>query len=328
MRLLLFFAIINLYNMLPGYSQLLEKGETQLKIFSNFHNQLNHEVPESGFEIRRAYLGYKTPLENHFSTEIKIDIGSPDDESDYSRLKRYAYFKIANLVYQKNSLRWTFGLTGTYIFDLQESFWGYRYIRKSFMDEYDFGSSADLGTTIEYQFSDWLTVDYSLMNGEGYTSLQSDEVFKNGMGITLTFFDELISRFYADLMAKENNETTLAGFIGYRYKDKARLGIEYNHKFNFLNTKNHELYGYSIYGTYIINDKIELFGRYDQLYSNIISNNPMPWNIASDESAITSGIQYQLIPQIKVSLNYQDAYPYAADQENQSFIYINFEYKI
>ena len=64
---------------------------------------------------------------------------------------------------QGNIKTW-FGLFDMLQFKVQEKFWGYRYLYKSYMDEYRFGSSADLGTGIQYtpfkdfQWQIWLSV--------------------------------------------------------------------------------------------------------------------------------------------------------------------------
>lgn len=129
-------------------------------------------------------------------------------------------------------------------------------------------------------------------------------------------------------MHKGFSESTLAGFVGYRKKDVFSVGCEYNYKLNNNLHTNHKLTGISVYGTYIINDKFRLFGRYDRLSSNILIDEKQPWNLPADGSSIIGGIQYSPLKQINIALSYQDWYPYASNTTNEAYIYVNLEYKI
>jgi hypothetical protein len=50
-----------------------------------------------------------------------------------------------------------------------------------------------------------------------------------------------------------------------------------------------------------------------------------PWNLQEDGSAIISGIQYTPIKHVKIALNYQDWVPYAANMDNESYVFLNLE---
>jgi len=74
-----------------------------------------------------------------------------------------------------------------------------------------------------------------------------------------------------------------------------------------------------------INEKIELFSRYDQLSSNIPQEFNKPWNLADDGSALITGIQFQPIRQVRIALSYRDWVPSASNMDNTSFVYLNLE---
>jgi len=65
-------------------------GDPIVRIFANVHSGLTKTDPSKAFEVRRAYLGYKYRLSEHFTTEIKVDIGNPEEISEFARLRRYA----------------------------------------------------------------------------------------------------------------------------------------------------------------------------------------------------------------------------------------------
>ena len=59
------------------------------------------------------------------------------------------------------------GLISTTQLNFQEKFRGYRYIMKSFQDQYKFGSSADLDLSVAYEFTGWISADAIIVNGKG-----------------------------------------------------------------------------------------------------------------------------------------------------------------
>ena len=104
-----------------------------------------------------------------------------------------------------------------------------------------------------------------------------------------------------------------------------RVGAEYNHQYNYDFNKGHMRYGYSIYSTINVADKWEIFGRYDQMYSNVLEGEVNPWNLGKDGSAIIGGVQYAPIPWVNMSLNYQDWVEYAQNGSSEPYIYLNLE---
>ena len=66
------------------------EGKVYGRLFANFYSGLGPNSNTAAFEVRRAYFGYSANLNEYFSAEVKLDIGSPDDISEYSRIRRYA----------------------------------------------------------------------------------------------------------------------------------------------------------------------------------------------------------------------------------------------
>lgn len=97
-------------------------------------------------------------------------------------------------------------MISTIQFKVSEKIWELRYIEKTFQDAYDFNSSADLGFNLEYQFADFVSADFSLINGEGYKKIQGDEYLRPGFGITLNPVQTLTARVFADFMGGVSNK--------------------------------------------------------------------------------------------------------------------------
>lgn len=297
-------------------------------VYSNFHTGINQGNNPTGFEVKRAYLGYQFEMNKEFSTKIVLDIGSPDDVSDYSLLRRFAYFKNAFLQYKKGKFKAKFGIISLQQFKLQETVWGHRYIEKSVMDEHKMGSSADLGASLDYYLKDYIKFDLTLMNGEGYTNLQTDESFKVGLGTTIRPWKGLVLRLYSDAITKGETQMLFVTFVGYQIRDKFNIGLEYDFTNNYSFQKDHTKKVMSTYASWDFNEKFQVFARYDFVSSNTLESEDVPWDLGDDGSAVIAGIQYQPISKVKISLNYQDWYPYAANLDNESFIFLNFEFRV
>lgn len=300
-------------------------GEPFARIFTNFHMQMGGEH-ESAFSVDRAYLGYNYFPAPGFSAFVKLDIGSPNDVSEYSKLRRYAYFKNAGFQYNHGRLTWRFGLIDTRQFSLQEKIWAHRYIMKSYQDQYKFGPKADLGTTVLWDFSPAFSMDISLMNGEGYKQLQLDNAFKSAIGFTYTP-DKFIFRIYGDVIIKNEKETNFSAFGAWK-NEKMQYGIEVVYRYNDNFVRGHDMWGGSVNGLYRISDKFEIFARYDYLTSNPVELPDAGWNYNHDGSALIGGIQYRPVKPFKVALNYQDWYPWPKNYPNETFLFLNFEVEL
>jgi hypothetical protein len=308
----------------PSEQRFVPGGDPIIRIFANVHTGLTATDPSKAFEVRRAYLGYKYWFSDQFSTEIKMDIGSPEEISEFARLRRYAYFKTAALYWEKAKWAVKGGIIDTEHYGRQEKYWRHRYIYKSFQDEHRFGPKADLGATVIFTPMDELSVDASVMNGEGYQNLQGDNSFKYSAGISYFPFTPLLLRVYFDFIDQQVLQSTLSTFIGYRHK-KITAGAEYNRKGNrdFIAYQHQQ--GLSFYASYDISAKFEVFGRCDRLSSNTPPEHSQPWNLVEDGSALIGGVQFQPIEQVKLALNYQDWVPFAANMGNVAYIFINLE---
>lgn len=298
-------------------------------IFANFHHGISEAASdEAAFEIVRAYLGYEHQLSPEFSARINLDIGSPDDVSPYSKLRRYAYFKNAYVQYEKEALEVQFGLISLLQYKLQEQIWERRYLKKSFADEFKLGSSADLGMMARYRFSPALEADLTMMNGEGYSSLQMDNYFKYGAGVTLEFPEGWVNRVYFDYYNPGVCQTTLTWVSSFTWRKNLNLTAEYNSQDNSGFRKGRDLFGWSFYGKYNLTPKYQLFARYDILRSNKVAGGEVPWHLSEDGSMLIAGVQFTPIKNIKIALDYQDWVPWAANLPTRSFIFVDMEVKL
>ncbi len=298
-------------------------------IFANFHQGITDAASdESAFELVRGYIGYEYNFSPNFYAKVNLDIGSPEDLSEYSKERRYAYFKNAFLRYSEGKLRLEFGLISLKEYKLVEQVWERRYLMKTLADEYSIGTSADLGMNFSYKFSPHIDADFTIMNGEGYNNVQTDGIFKYALGTTIKFPKNLTSRLYYDFTNDDILQSTYHIFISYDFNGKANVATEALYRKNEKWKEEQDRYGISIFAKYNITTQYQIFARFDKIASNKLDGEENPWNLAKDGTALVAGIQYEPIKKIKMALNYHDWVPYAANGETKAFIFLNLEVKL
>ena len=293
------------------------KGKAIVQVFGNFHTGFGAENDDCGFELERSYLGYEYKLNKGLSVKGVMDIGKSNDVSDYQRI---AYIKNAMVSWKSGNLTLNGGLISTTQFNFQEKFWGYRYIMKSFQDQYKFGNSADLGISATYKFADWLSADAIIVNGEGYKKVQKNDGLNYGLGTTLTPAKGLQVRLYGGINESseqgKENIVNMAAFVGYKC-DKFSIGAEYNKMWNASYKDGQDQYGYSVFASAKLDKKTEVYARLDDLCSND------DWNKAKDEQAAILGAQFKLGKYVKIAPNFRMSMPKADGADNGYAAYIN-----
>lgn len=295
-------------------------GSPTFKIFSNYHSTFSDGEVFNAFEITRAYLGYKHNFSENWSGNLIFDVGNPKDGG---KNEMAAYVKNAELTYKNKAWAIHFGLISTTAFKTQENFWGYRYLLKSFQDEYKFGSSADIGLSAAYQFNKVLSADVIVVNGEGYKNVEHDSIFSVGTGLTLKPARGLVLRGYVETSTKEEGglkrQNTLSLFAGYG-GEAFSVGAEYNSQYNHKMAEGRDWEGYSVFGTYKIKSS-KLFLRFDGLTSN------GGFNASNDGKLFVAGAEFNPVKGVKITPNYRHYSHEASDGVNMDYAYVNCEIK-
>jgi len=278
-------------------------GKAFIKVFTNYHSTFSGGEASRVFEIQRAYLGYQVQLSEKFSGKLNLDVGDPH----FGDLQMTAYLKNAYVQYASGKWVAQLGMIGLYQYKLQEDLWGGRYLYKSFMDEYSFGPSADLGAFVAYQVHERVGVDVTIANGNGYKSIQSDTALKYSLGVTLEPVDGLDFRASFDHMGSDSPQQTMALYVGYSVNN-VNVGAEYNKQWNHKMVASQDFSGVSFYGSYQLK-QIRFFGRYDRLSSIVIGGDTDPWNYGKDGQLVIAGVEFNLVKGLMVTPNYQGWIP-------------------
>lgn len=293
------------------------EGKAIVQVFGNFHSGFGSDNDDRGFELDRSYLGYEYNLGNGLSVKGVVDVGQSSDVNDYHHI---AYIKNAMVSWKTGDLTLNGGLISTTQFNFQEKFWGYRYIMKSFQDQYKFGSSADLGISASYKFADWISADAIIANGEGYKKIQKNDGLNYGLGVTVTPVKGFQVRLYGGL--NESGEegkkdiANMSAFMGYKH-EKFTVGAEYDYMMNASNREDADQSGYSVFASVNLRKNISMYARFDDLFSK---NN---WNRAKDESSAILGAQFKLGKYVKVAPNFRVSIPKGVGAKESYYAYVN-----
>lgn len=273
-------------------------GKVILTGFANFNVQSHGGDTKVGFQLDRTYLGYEHSFNNGIKIRGVIDFGKPSATDDYNYL---AYIKNAYISWTRKGLTISGGMISTTQFNMQEKFWGRRYIMKSYQDQYKFGASADLGISVAYNFADWVSGDFIVVNGEGYKKIESNRGLLYGLGFTFTPIENFKIRLYGGLndsaLDGESDRYNYAALVGYK-NDKFTLAGEFNMLQNANNVSGQNLLGCSVYGSAKVHKLIDVYARYDYLTSN--SN----W-ASDDKSAVIAGFEIIPCKYVKISPNFR-----------------------
>jgi hypothetical protein len=324
MKKLPYVLVVSLIICRAAYAQTTESsGKPIAEIFTDFHFNLIDTAKHTGFDLNRAYLGYQFFPGGNLSAKIIVNAGYPDDLAAGSTSRRYAFFREASLAWSNDKLTVTMGMTGTRIFEFQQKFWGKRYVANTYQSINGYGFVADLGVAVDYKINTIFKADMTLMNGEGYSFLQSDDNLKASLGMTITPTENIAIRIYGDIQKqKELWQPVAIGFIGFK-NEHLTIGGEVSYKSNIDLNKGHHAWGVSATGGINLTEKIEVFGRYDYSSSVTLTGDLLPWNYLKDGSFAIAGAQYAVSPDIKFAVNYQGTFPNTASSMITDLIYLN-----
>lgn len=290
------------------------KGRFYGDIFINANH--NFDASYSSFRLNRLHFGYKYQYNRHlyFNGMVESARESYEPLGDYNNITNLFEFCFG---FQYEQIEGKAGLIGTQLNQQQEALWKHRYIDKVFADKYGFAPTNDYGVVITYKPSEVIHVDAAITNGEGHKTGQVDSVFRYAAGLTLQSKTGFVARVYSDFLNQgEEAQINVIGMLGY-LSDSFTAGIEYNHQFNSANQSGTNLSGLSAYASYNINERYQLFGRYDSISLNY-SEGVLP----DDDGALAIfGGQYQLTKQITTSLNYR--MQKLIGDSNKSYLYLN-----
>ena len=287
----------------------IPKGKIEGNVFANFYYGEKDGTAKTAFQLTRAHLGYNYQFSESLSSRVLFDISNPkitveDTLNGKSSLNHTAHLKFASLTYKLDQITISGGMIQLTQFKLQDKIWGRRYIMKTAQDEYGYCNVADIGVRIEYNVSNKIALDLTVRNGEGFKSTQTDDKYWYGLNIYLEPVKKIHYKILFDYFKDSLNQYNLSNFVGFD-GSKFKFGIEYIIGSNFKQVKNQKLYCLSVYSSYTIVPKFEIFARFDRLTSNRINGNSNSWNYKNDLFLFLGGVQFTPTKNITTAINLQ-----------------------
>ncbi|MBP7496558.1 MAG: hypothetical protein KA792_02705 [Bacteroidales bacterium] len=323
-------------------------GKILLQVFGFSKFDITKDAQQTvNFGCSRAQIGYNYEFTKQLSAKVAFDIGAPTtvgqiivkdsagrilnvENKSSEGAYNTPYLKLANIQW-KPSEKFILQLGGILQnhYMTQENFWAYRYIFKTFQDQYYGTASTDFGIIAFYNINDKIGIDAAITNGEGIR-IKQDKFgkVKYAGGINFKPSKDFIIRLYYDNLAsgdavRKATQNLYSAFIAYRFKNYFRVGFDYNYCMNFANYNNNDLFGYSAFATYIINSKFEVLCRYD----NIMKGESQNFKYSNVGDTYVLGMQYQPANIVKFSFNYQRFKPVVSN-DNINYIMFNTELKL
>ncbi|MDR3327516.1 MAG: hypothetical protein LBT04_05235 [Prevotellaceae bacterium] len=310
-------------------------GKVIARSFFDFGQGFDEAKNETGFDISQAFLGYSYQFLPSWSATLIIDGASGNTAGKIEPYIRNAFVNYKNKGFDLNV-----GMAGLYQFAAQETYWKYRYVQKTFQDLNKMGNSVDMGIMAAYKFSDFLLIDATASNGEGYKKVVRNGSTRIAAGVSVFPVKNLIIRAYGDIYneseeMRDNLPTGIATadytaqkmlsfFTGYQ-NDAVSGGVEFAKLFNKGFIKGKNTYGVSAFVSGKVADKWRIFGRYDWLKSENPANFTANWNDLDGRMAIL-GAEFQPFKQLKIAPNFRLTKPENA--KTKPYLFVNFEFNL
>ena len=125
-------------------------GWTGMAYADYYFNLQNHDYSrkgQNGFQFRRIYLTYTTPVTDQLTARLRFEGASSGFRERGTNITPFV--KDAYLQWSRGDHTLTFGLSSTPTWALVEAHWGYRPVEKSPQDLHQFGSSRDFGISMK-----------------------------------------------------------------------------------------------------------------------------------------------------------------------------------
>lgn len=294
------------------------------KIYGDLFVNANLNVTDqyASFRLNRLHLAYKYQFTPNWYFNGMLESALEDyapiaQGGDYNNITNLFEFCAG---YSSTKWEAKFGLIATELNLQQERMWKHRYVDKVYADKYALAPTNDFGFLIKYKTTQKLSFDLAVTNGEGHKNLQADSSFRYAIGSTVKLNRFVTARAYADMVAHGKIiQSNLIFMLGLHYQH-FNLGMEWNQQQNSQWNKGFHKSGYSSYLNVNINPKLQFFGRFDYVSSNRPEDFTYRWNELNDGILAISGVQYQVIQNIQLALNYRSWQ--AAEQSSASGSYV------
>jgi hypothetical protein len=255
----------------PGETTLGGKGYFDLTNIDATSDGTKLDTSGTGFDAKRFYISVGHQFDERWSANITTDFNYVSNDSETQLFVKKAYFE--GKFSDAFTLR--FGSTDVPLVPFVEGLYGLRYVENVLVEHLHLEASADWGVHALGAFGGGKAhYAVSAITGNGYKNpsrsrsldLDSRLDFEPIDSLTLALFyrtgkrgqeKESVTTFHT-----AQRSEVLAAYV----KPTYRIGVEYFQAKNWnqvLSPLSDKADGYSVWGTYNVNENVAIFARYD-----------------------------------------------------------------
>jgi hypothetical protein len=278
---------------------LSSEGPGTLKPASDTAAYLNNQ-----FVFRRAYFTYENKINDNLKFRFRLDAdntanvtgvsltGSPvsgvslKKDDKLRPFIKHVYLQYDNFLVPKLILN--VGMIETLTFKPAEDRWGLRSVAKTLVDGYKditgkdiHASSADIGASLKYSFAKYFRMAAGYYNGAGYGHAENDQYKEIELQAQITpmpgfsvvgyyDYERLLPVASLPGETKPQGQTYKVDAFFEMVKNLVLAGewIVYKNDLYQADGEKYDVGGWSVFGRYVVQSNLSLFGRYDSYSPN------------------------------------------------------------
>ncbi len=275
----------------------------------------------NGFQIRKIYFTFDSDISDKFSVRFRLN-AEPQTQLPDGKMGvdvKDAFLKWKNIFPGSD---FYFGLQPTPAFYTTVDFWGYRLLEKAPLDLRNIVTSRDIAVSLKGKLDSKGIFNYWFLIGNGKGNTPNIDKYKRiyahlhlipSKSLKIILYGDI--KFQPDISIQNingnednlnNNIYTTDLFVGYKYQDIFRIGIEgyiQQIKNGYFLTggrdshyKNKNTIGFSLFDVYNINSLFSVIGRYDYFDNNTDFN-------GDSRNYFIFGFSYKPDPNVSITPN-------------------------
>ncbi|MDP1632755.1 MAG: porin [Caulobacter sp.] len=260
----------------------------------------------TGFDIKRFYIGVDHKFNDMFSGNVTTDFqySSAISSTEVYIKKAYLQAKFSD------ALTVRVGSTDLPWVPFSEGLYGNRFIENTLIDRTKFGTSADWGVHASGKLGGMVSYAIAVVDGAGYKAPLRSKGMDVEARVSITPIENVtlaVGGYTGKLGKSKEGVTTYHTANRFNaiaaYTDKTvRVGVEYfkaEDWGNVTSVASDSAEGYSVFGSYQINPKFNVFGRYDRVEPN------QDTVAGRQDDYYNAGVTYSAFKNIDLSLVYK-----------------------
>ncbi|MDR1865614.1 MAG: hypothetical protein LBR08_08585 [Bacteroidales bacterium] len=266
------------------------------------------------FQQEKIMFGVHVRMNEHWSAQMGVDFIS----------MKYPYPKPAFVTWKKE--RWTVdaGIIMPSQISQANSFWNHRFIERVASDKWMSDPTADLGLRVTRRWNDYLSVDLSVVSGNGFRRLTDRYRPMPAFRLVLTPVEQVEAGGYVSVARNRGvSAVSMYGFVGLQPGEQWKITGEYHRKTNFLFEKDMRLNVASLHASCDLTPWWSMICRYDLIWTDAQG---VSGSYRHAGQAWIGGWIFRCFPSLRVSADYRNKRPSGQALRGEDWLYVCLEF--